>query len=258
MHIFQTLKYAYLIGTLIFFIPWTILFLLRKDLRKEMLLMGSIVAILGIIFQYFWWTFDWWHPETITGTRIGIEDLLLGFSNGGIAAVLYEVVFKKRLYKRKSTKQKIGGWPLILLGTFIASLLFWGIGLTSYTTTIITALSIEFLLIHFRPNLLVNALASGLLMALVSLPIYYSLIILYPSWVQTTWLLENLSGAMVTGIPVEDIVFYFLVGFVAGPFYEYWQDLRLRNIGKQQENTLKQDPQKLGLSIHPTYSRQRR
>lgn len=93
-------KYTYFVGTIIFFIPWLILYLWRKDIRKQMLQLSIWVAIGSLITAYFWWTIDWWRPETITGTRIGLEDLLLGFSNGGIAAVIYEEVFRKRLYRR--------------------------------------------------------------------------------------------------------------------------------------------------------------
>jgi len=37
-----------------------------------------------------------------------------------------------------------------------------------------------------------------------------------------------LSGHRITGIPVEEIIFWFLAGFLFGPFYEYWQGVRLR------------------------------
>lgn len=40
---------------------------------------------------------DWWHPPTITGTRIGIEDLLYAIGNGGVLAVLYTIVFRQGL-----------------------------------------------------------------------------------------------------------------------------------------------------------------
>src|SRR5205814_3685106 len=40
-------------------------------------------------------------PLSINGTRVGIEFFILGFSNGGIAAVIYEEFFKKRIYRPK-------------------------------------------------------------------------------------------------------------------------------------------------------------
>ena len=74
------IKYAYLVGTIVFFIPWLILFLMRKDLRREMLIGSVSIAIVSFLTSLFLFTVDWWHPETITGTRVGIEDLLLGFN----------------------------------------------------------------------------------------------------------------------------------------------------------------------------------
>ena len=88
------LKYTYLIGAVISFVPWLILYMHRKDLRGEMVTMSVLVAAMGLISNYFWWTEDWWRPLTITATRIGIEDIVLGFSTGGIAAVpLEDLVF---------------------------------------------------------------------------------------------------------------------------------------------------------------------
>lgn len=132
-------QYAYLVGTLLFFIPWTILFFHRKDLRKEMLVMGGIGAVGMLVTQYFW-TVDWWRPLTITNTRIGIEDALLGFNNAGIAAVLYEELFRKRFYKRTKThdKQMI---LFVILTCVLFVVLFKSLSLSSFTSCVI-ALSV--------------------------------------------------------------------------------------------------------------------
>src|SRR5688572_32751862 len=93
------MRYAYLVSTLPFLLMWLVLYAQRKDLRPQMRFMSLFVAVSGLIAEGLWWTVDWWHPPTITGTRVGIEDFLLGFTNGGVAAVLYETIFRKRLAK---------------------------------------------------------------------------------------------------------------------------------------------------------------
>lgn len=220
-------QYAYLIGTLIFFIPWAILFLLRKDYRKEMLFMSLAIGVGSIVTAYLWWTIDWWQPETITGTRVGIEDFLLGFSNGGIAAILYEAIFRKR-FSEKRKVQHFNTFTICLILFFIIAFLFWGLNITSFWASTTAMILAAAFLLFTRRDLFLNALMSGFLMALVSLPIYYILIWLFPGFVHKTWLSQYLSGITITGIPVEDIVFYFLFGFIIGPFYEYWQDRRLK------------------------------
>jgi len=223
-------KYAYLIGTIIFLIPWIILFLFRKDYRKEMIFMSFGIGIGSIVTAYLWWTIDWWRPETITNTRVGIEDFLMGFSNGGIAAVLYEGVFKKRLLKRVKETNDRETLNLCLILFFITAFLFWGLNITSFWASTIAMVAAAIYILFTRRDLFLNALASGILMATVSLPFYYILIWLFPAFVHKTWLFEYLSRITVTGIPIEDLIFYFLFGFIIGPLYEYWQDKRLVNI----------------------------
>ena len=41
-------------------------------------------------------------PATITNTPVGLESIIAGFVVGGVAAVIYEELFKKRIKFRKS------------------------------------------------------------------------------------------------------------------------------------------------------------
>jgi len=221
------IKYAYLIGTIIFLIPWLILFLLRKDYRKQMLFMSLAIGIGSVVTAYLWWTIDWWQPATVTATRIGIEDFILGFSNGGIAAVLYEAIFRKKFSKSKSKKNYSNTIMISLILLLIISFLFWGLNITSFWASTIAMILASIYMLITRKDLFLNALASGFLMALVSLPIYYILIWIFPDFVNKTYLFQYLSNIKITGIPIEDLIFYFLFGFIIGPLYEYWQSKRL-------------------------------
>ena len=92
---------TFLIGSFFILIIWVIFYYHRKDVRKEMIFMSILVSIMGVILDAFFWTKDWWHPETITGTLIGVEDIIAGFAIGGITAVLYEEIFKIKLSKKR-------------------------------------------------------------------------------------------------------------------------------------------------------------
>lgn len=223
-------KYAYLVGTIVFLIPWVILFLFRKDYRKEMIFMSLVIGIGSLVTAYLWWTIDWWRPETITSTRVGIEDFLLGFSNGGIAAVLYGVIYKKRLSKRIKKTNNTEAFNICLILFFIIAFLFWGLNITSFWASTIAMIIAAVYILCTRRDLFFNALASGILMAIVSLPSYYVFIWLFPGFIDKTWMSQYLSGIVITGIPLEDLIFYFLFGFIIGPFYEYWQNKRLVSI----------------------------
>lgn len=223
-------KYGYLIGTLVFLVIWTALFLYRKDLRKEMLFMSSLIGILSVITAYWWWTVDWWLPPTLTGTRVGIEDFLSGFTSGGIMAVIYEEVFKKRYYKRELHHHYPGIFTILLLLAFTTSFLFWGVSFTSFFASTIAMAITAVMIFHYRRDLFYNGVFSGILMVVVSLPVYYVIIFLSPSWIEVTYYKETLSNIRITGIPIEELIFWFMAGLVFGPLYEYWQGFRLQKL----------------------------
>ena len=205
-------KYAYLVGTIVFLIPWVILFLFRKDYRKEMIFMSFLVGIVSVITAYLWWTIDWWRPETITNTRIGIEDFVLGFSNGGIVAVLYRAIYKKRLSRLIEKTNDTGTLNICLILFFITAFLFWGLNITSFWASTIAMIIAAIYILYTRRDLFFNALASGILMVIVSLPVYYTFIWFFPGFIHKTWMFQYLSGILIIGIPLEDLIFYFLFG----------------------------------------------
>jgi hypothetical protein len=147
----------------------------------------------------------------------------MGFGSGGIMTAIYEVVFKKRYLRRKPDHHHPGAATILII---LALFTFWLIGIVGFTSfwasttaLIITALVLMF----FRKDLFLNSLLSGVLMALVSLFFYFFIILISPTWIDQTYFFNHLSGILVFGIPIEELVFWFLGGAVFGPFYEYWQ-----------------------------------
>jgi hypothetical protein len=213
-------KYAYLIGVGIFFVPWLFFFFTRKDLRREMLLMSLLVGLGTVFTEYYWWTIDWWHPETITGTRVGIEDFLLGIANGGVAAVVYSYFFKKSHYKIPTDSNKSQALSVGLLTFAVLSFGFWGLRLTSFYACVGAMILGSILLFYFRKDLLLNGIYSGLIMLLLSFPPYLIGEALSPGFLDNSWHYSMLTNLRFLGIPIEDLIFYFLFGIWVGPLYE--------------------------------------
>ncbi|MGH2564784.1 MAG: lycopene cyclase domain-containing protein, partial [Ginsengibacter sp.] len=220
-------QFIYLIALVPFCLIWLLIFFTRKDLRQEMLLMSLIIGILGLMTSYYWWTVDWWRPLNITGTRIGIEDFIIAFTSGGIMATIYEVIFKRGLYKRKLHHHAGAGLTILLLLSQTTMWLFWGVGLTSFWASTVAMLLTALVVMVIRKDLIITSLLSGLLMAIISFSFYGVVIFLSPQWIGHTYL-DGLSGTRFIGIPVEEFVFWFLSGLVFGPLYEYWQGERLK------------------------------
>ncbi len=224
-----SVHYTYLLALIPFGIIWILIFLKRKDLRKEMYTMSLIIGVLSVITSYYWWTVDWWKPLTFTGTKVGLEDFLMGFTTGGIMASIYEVIFKRGLYKRKLHHHISGGLTLLFLLAQTVMWLFWGVGLTSFWSATIAMIMVAFIMIFIRRDLFLSALLSGVLMAIISSLFYYTIIVISPGWIDQTYL-HGLSGLRLFGVPIEEYVFWFLSGVIFGPFYEYWQGEKFKKL----------------------------
>ncbi len=148
-------------------------------------------------------------------------------------SAVYEIVFKKKYYKRKSHHHCPGGLTILFMLAFLTSWLVWGVGLTSFWASTIAMLATAALFFYFRRDLFTNALLSGALMAAISFLFYFAIMLVSPGWIETSYSWEHLSGVLLIGIPAEEIIFWFLAGVVFGPFYEYWQGEYLRSQGRK-------------------------
>ena len=222
-------EFVYLVALTPFCLLWIFIFLKRKDLRKEMLVMSTMIGLMSAATSYYWWTVDWWQPLTITGTRVGIEDFILGFASGGIMVTIYETVFRRSVYKRKLHHHISGGLTILFLLAQTTMWLFYVIGLTSFWASTVAMLLAASVMIYIRRDLIACSLLSGVLMVVSSIPVYLIIIFISPEWLDHTYL-SGLSGIRIENIPIEEFIFWFLSGLVFGPFYEYWQGERLRAI----------------------------
>ena len=55
--------------------------------------------------------------------------------------------------------------------------------------------------------------------------VYTFVELLTPGWVQALWHFNNVPAIIIAGLPIDDVVFYFLTGAVIGPIYEYWKGI---------------------------------
>lgn len=212
------LEYVYLISVLPLIFIWILIFYFRKDLRREILTMSIIIGIAGVWAQYQWWTVDWWQPATITGTKIGIEDFILGFFGGGIITVAYEAILRQKT--DHTSKKTTIPFALIILGT-VAAIGFFFFSLSSFFATTIGLIFASVYIFIKQKHLIKNGVATGLLTTGFALLFYVWIYILNPEWAQNTYLYENLSGVHILDFPIEELVFWFLSGLFIGPLYEY-------------------------------------
>jgi hypothetical protein len=233
-HVIFPLRFGYSILVIVGMIFWTSFFVIRKDLRPYLVKAGIVFGIVGLLTEYFWWTINWWHPVTLTGTRVGIEDFFTGFGAIGVMATSYQVFFNKKIVVFKhSTILWTFLKALFIISMFVfTTILLYGFHLTIFYAFSISCILAILIMFASRPDLIAPGLITGILTTVCVLPIYWATILTVPHWVAQTYDFQHLSGVLFTGIPVEELVFWFLVGNFIGPLSAFMRSGEFVSIEK--------------------------
>lgn len=224
-------EYTYLIADFLFLAVWLGLFIWRKNTRKEMLVMSTILGVVGFV-TVFVYIQDWWRPLTITNTAIGIEDFLFGFLVGGIASVIYEDIFKKKIKIRevskiRKTKRNLNFFFLLSFLLILFFSCFYLLKFNSFISTIIAILPPIFIIWIKRKDLIIDSIVTGALLVIIASLVYTAVEFLTPGWIQAFWYFKNVPNIVIFNLPLDDLVWYFLAGLFIGPLYEYWKEGKL-------------------------------
>ena len=228
---------AFLLTSIIFFCIWLVLFLFSNETRREQLVMSIVGLVLspGILLIA---AYDFRQIVSDEVAAIGIEDFLFAFSFFGVAAVIYQALIGKHAHKLRGGRYEVkhlGHWVghlLLILGlwAFAALLLIEVFALSSIQGLIVGGLLIGMYVIADRHDLTMNALLSGLFMAaLVFIVEQIFFVRLFPIDAASFWQFEALSGFIIGGIPLEELMWAAVVGFTIGPLYEWLRKDELRS-----------------------------
>ncbi len=87
-------NYVYLTGAVIILPIWLVLFFIRNDDRKSMVLVGLYVVILAILLEFIWFLKDYWYPLKYISISVFLyQETIFAFLLGGIASSIY-IIFK--------------------------------------------------------------------------------------------------------------------------------------------------------------------
>jgi hypothetical protein len=200
-----------------------------------MVLFGVAFFWPGIVAEYILWTKDFWHPETITGTIIGPEDFIMTFTHVSLPAVVYKFVFQKGTADINIPNEKLPfvvGKRLIAVSflAIVPILVLWvNNSVHSFLITSASMLLVGIYIAFNRTDLFVPMVWSGVLMIIMTLPIYIIGSFVSPDAVSTFWD-QSVSDYVFFSIPATDIVWYFLLGFFMGGMYEFLTGTKLEDM----------------------------
>lgn len=224
------MQYGYFTGCLILFAIWLAFFVLRKDLRRE-IIFGSLLA-LPFGFAEFLLVPEYWNPPSLFNLieryGVGLESFLFFFTAGGIAAVAYEVIARKRTIKIKP-KGKLLFLPYLIVVLVFVVLELILPSKTAYNA-IFTLLLAAIIIAIKRRDLIVQIVLGAVFFGLIYFLLLFVFNRLFPGFIVKTYTLENLWGIMILGVPLEEIVFGFSGGACWSTFFEYIRGYRTKDL----------------------------
>lgn len=225
---FMSFKYAYLVANFFFLAVWLLIFWRLRGLRRQMLIMSLIVALFGPISEL-WYFADYWRPEIALPLPVGgVEDMLFGFSIGGIGAFAYESLFVNGLCFCEAKKERREWFLLVFAGIIGLSMIILNniLGINSIFASSAGMVVAASLMLYKRPDLIPNALGSAVLVAGVMFVIYFLGQEFFPTahlWMSRIWLFYGKPEGIIIArhIPWTEMVWGLSWGLVWGPMYEF-------------------------------------
>lgn len=184
----------------------------------------ALLMIAGLIGPARRITPGYWEPPTLfnLGALTGgyaIEDAIFMFFVGGITAAVYEFALRKKIihpHKRHAHHKAI------LIGSLCAAI--FAISFRNFNliySLVVFGLTGALTLWTERRDLIAHSLFGGV----VFLSIYAALFLFYnaafPYFIPHYFHLENISGILLLGIPIEELLYAFSFGLFWSPIYEY-------------------------------------
>lgn len=93
--------------------------------------------------------------------------------------------------------------------------------LNSIIAHIISPIFVGIIIGIFRKDLFIDQIYNGFFIMILTILMFWALLIIEPQLFIKYWYIDNLSGVFILNIPIEEYLFAFAVGFGLGNIYEF-------------------------------------
>lgn len=228
------IHYAWFIWTALILGVWFLVFIFNRKTRHEMLWASIWTAPMGLSEPLF--VPRYWNPPSLFNlaqtTGFDLESIIFSFAVGGLGAVLYELLVKVEhipINEHERHQKRHRFHLLAFLSPFIIFvILAFATGWNHIYCAIIAMFSGGIATLLCRPDLKKQILIGGLLFLILYFLYFFVLIAMVPGYVDRVWNLSRLSGILILGIPLEELLFAFTFGMMWSSIYEhtYWYGLK--------------------------------
>jgi hypothetical protein len=220
------LQYVWLAWASAFLIPWAVVFYVCPHHRQTMWKVSLATAPFGLTEPLF--VPEYWNPPTLFDlaqrTGFDLESLIFSFGIGGVSSVLYSVLTHRNDIPVLETEKR---QPLhrhhykALASPFIAFLLLYFLPRNPIYASIAAMVVGAIATILCRPDLKTKTWVGGVLFLAYYFVFFLVLEASSPGYVQQVWNLPDISGILLLGIPLEELLFAFAFGIYWSGVYEH-------------------------------------
>lgn len=235
-------QFAWFLWNMLLIIIWGIIYALlkNKESKKEMLKVSLWTSLLGFTEPLF--VPEYWNPPSLFDlshrTGFDIESFIFSFGVGGIAVVLYVLFFGAEHEKISASSQHSPRHQYHLLAILSMPIIFIALALTTHLNPIyISAIALVLggIATWFcRPDLMRQMITSAFIFLALYFVYFLTLIAVYPGYVEQVWRLDIVSGILIAGVPLEELMFAFSFGFLWSSIYEHFTWRKLNQPGRPQ------------------------
>jgi hypothetical protein len=216
--------YPYL-GLSSFLFLFSLVLILSLPRHRKILIFSGLFSLPFSLFSIAFVP-EYWNPEKIGGWIVGIEDLLFSFATGCIAWGIYCLISKKECRFNFSFFSILKRYMIVTNLCILAGIFLWLADIPIMTATIIIILIVGVILFYYHKNLWFS-----ILLGAIGFTIFYAIIIslFYKFWplIFFQWSTGCLSGMVILGIPIEEIIWAFVFGAVWPMFIIFIGDIKV-------------------------------
>ncbi len=205
---------------------WVVLFISKPHLRRQMIWVSFFTALTGLVEPMF--IPRYWNPPSLfnlaSTTHFDIESVVFSWGTGGIGSVIYEATLNLRHEKMeqaqvKRERRSLHIFSLIAL-PLVFGVSFFYVGLNPIYAVSAGLLAGALAAIACRPDLAWNSIIGGLLFMGLYFIMFLGIITVFPSFINS-WNMQVLTGILVLGVPLEELLFAFTFGMMWSGVFEH-------------------------------------
>jgi hypothetical protein len=223
----KMMQYTWLTWSLIILVVWVIIYPLKKDFRKIMLPVSLATMLFGFTERLF--VPAYWSPPSLFSlaqkTGFDIESFIFSFAIGGIGSILYRILFPvleigMNMEEKNQRRHRLHTY-ILMVPAVIFLLLSIATRLNHIYCGIIALFTGALATLYCRPDLKGKIWIGGLLFMLLYFFYFGSILLFFPGYVKAHWNLPALTGMLIRGVPLEELLFGFTFGMYWSGLYEH-------------------------------------